>query len=380
MASKRLSSQQARRYQLLAAASSSSSSSSSSQPTSSSSNNNYPKDTLGAIHYILDQLQPQRVRQHKVFPRVCMVHQLYSLIQDNTDVDRTLAQLIKENTIRKFYLGGTGSDEFAIMFTCDYVAQIQQAKEQYLKDLQGRQGEAVHHHHRSSLVLPKRKHPYADSISSPTMNKKTKPLTVGSETVVTGVITKTSTTNTASSQEQAGEIFDRFQALVLSGHCMEISIQHSRIQSVIGATDQDITTLIRYSLLNQSLSQPANPHLVNLNQPVGRSNNSDNNNNNNSDNNPTASGGRAALHQLIHATNQEQTRGVHPDTSGSPSTSSPSLSTAAGRVSDHIAFRFAIRQGGLFVTHFLKGRLEVLRMIRRQTFKDMLTSVKFPSN
>jgi hypothetical protein len=45
------------------------------------------------------------------------------------------------------------------------------------------------------------------------------------------------------------------------------------------------------------------------------------------------------------------------------------------QVSDDVAYRFAIRQGGLFVTHFLKGRLEILRMIRRQTFHDMLASV-----
>ncbi|KAF9363762.1 hypothetical protein BGX34_003369 [Mortierella sp. NVP85] len=331
-----------------------------------------------------------------------MIHQLYGIIQDNT-----AAQLIKENKVRKFYLGGTGSDEFAIMFTSDYVEQIQQAKEQYLKDLQ----ESCHqpHHQDDSLrASSKRKALHDAAIASlSTANKRVilGSRAVPSKAVSTGATapainaglpinnaTNTSTTDTTSTastgQGEAGQIFDRFKELILNGHCLEISIQHSNIQSVIGATDRDITTLIRYSLLNRDLSQPANPHLVNLNQPAGRGNS------NISSHNGSNSGSSTALNQLIHATNQEQARNFHSDSRSSSSSSLSSATTAAAvapivptatttitaslgrreQVSDDVAYRFAIRQGGLFVTHFLKGRLEILRMIRRQTFHDMLAS------
>ncbi|KAI8595432.1 hypothetical protein EDD21DRAFT_359044 [Dissophora ornata] len=195
----------------------------------------YPTDTLGAIHYLLSLLRPQQVRQQKSFPRVCMVHQLYSIIHDNTAVDRALANLIKENTIRKFYLGGTGSDEFAIMLTSDYVAQILQAKEQYLADLQ-QQSQLQD----SSPSSRKRK----SDIS--VLSNVTKKVTLNFKSMAPRAATTTRASMTmtnalSGSQEEAGEIFDRFKELVTNGHCMEISIQHSNIQSVIGATDQDIT-------------------------------------------------------------------------------------------------------------------------------------------
>ncbi|KAF9954313.1 Serine/threonine-protein kinase 19 [Mortierella alpina] len=98
-------------------------------------------------------------------------------------------------------------------------------------------------------------------------------------------------------------------------------------------------------------------------------------------------GGHSALNQLIAATNQEHSKTVKAETSSGSSAAVPSgtmpaatattITAASGRrerVSDDVAYRFAIRQGGLFVTHFLKGRLEILRMIKRQMFGDMLTS------
>ncbi|KAF9973143.1 Serine/threonine-protein kinase 19 [Actinomortierella ambigua] len=90
-----------------------------------------PTDTQAAMEYLLSQLDPRRVKDHKVFPRVCMIHQIYGIVKDHTTVDRTLDQLIKNGTIRKFFLGGTGSDEFAVMFTADYVQQIEDAKAQF---------------------------------------------------------------------------------------------------------------------------------------------------------------------------------------------------------------------------------------------------------
>lgn len=50
----------------------------------------YPTNTLGTINYLLNLLNPGRVRQQKQFPRVCMIHQIYSILTDHTTVDRTL--------------------------------------------------------------------------------------------------------------------------------------------------------------------------------------------------------------------------------------------------------------------------------------------------
>ncbi|KAF9112225.1 hypothetical protein BGX27_003780 [Mortierella sp. AM989] len=303
-----------------------------------------------------------------------MVHQIYSIIQDHTTVDRTLAQLIKDGTIKKFYLGGTGSDEFAIMLTSDYVALIQQAKEQYLKDTQDVIDQQEQASITSSNSTSKRK--LATSKHLATSKKLvTENAIIDTDSKIRKRMTSASTNLNGQSDEG---VFVRFKDLVNSGHCMEISIQHSNIQSYIGATDQDITTLIRYSLLNRSLSAPANPHLVNLNQPEGRGNNAS-----------SGSGisSHSALNQLIHATNQEQAKTVKSETT--MVSSLPSISTSAQpaptmtitatlgrreRISDDVAYRFAIPQGGFFVTHLLKGRLDILRMIKRQTFGDMLTS------
>ncbi|KAF9562332.1 hypothetical protein EC968_005253 [Mortierella alpina] len=344
-----------------------------------------PKDTLSAIHYLLGLLQPSRVKQLKVFPRVCMIHQIYSIIKDHTTVDRTLAQLIQQGIIRKFYLGGTGSDEFAVMLTSDYVLQIQQAKERYLQDLQEQQQQQ----HSSVTAVAKTKRKLEDSPENGDgetrrPNKRTIPTSIKNLSPSPASPTTSTPAGTVAGQESGGEIFDRFQELVTSGMCMEISIQHSNIQAAIGATDQDITTLIRYSLLNRSLSAPANPHLVNLNQPApGRG----------ASGSPSGGGhsatmtGHSALNQLIAATNQEHAKAVKAETSSAtsaavpigntPPTTATTITAASGRrerVSDDVAYRFAILQGGLFVTQFLKGRLEILRMIKRQMFGDMLTS------
>ncbi|KAG0316152.1 hypothetical protein BGZ99_007027 [Dissophora globulifera] len=369
MASRQRSSVQSRRHQLLSETPSltaGAARSAQTPPASAPANVNVdddtpcPTDALGAIQFLLDILRPQLVRQQKVFPRLCMVHQLYSIVKDNTAVDRTLAQLIQGNTVRKFYLGGTGSDEFAVMLTSDYVMQIQQAKEQYLQDLeQQRQQQASA---RTSASGSKRK---ADSIlhstaAAPAFKKVT--LASSARLPVSRSITAAAVTHPGSTtvpsdatlesqgQQTAGDIFDRFKDLVTSGHFKEISIEHSNIQDAIGATDQDITS-----------------------------------NTGNSGAGGHTSGGHSALNQLIHATNQEHAKSVKSEAGSSSSSArapvvmaeATTISAALGRrerVSDDVAYRFAIRQGGLFVTHLLKGRLEILRMIRRQMFGDMLQS------
>lgn len=149
-------------------------------------------------------------------------------------------------------------------------------------------------------------------------------------------------------------------------------------------------TLMHYSLLTRGLSTPANPHLVNLNQPASAS----------SSPGPSggSGGGHHALNQLIATANMEKSKVIT-----SSSTSSTSLTTApmvtpsitrtvipgaaigaAARASgrrpaDNVAYRFSFPKGGLFVTHFLKGRLEILRAIKRQMFGDILVSVSFLS-
>ncbi|KAG0288876.1 hypothetical protein BGZ96_007423 [Linnemannia gamsii] len=331
-----------------------------------------------------------------------MIHQIYSILTDHTTVDRTLSQLIKDGTLRKFYIGGTGSDEFAIMLTEDYIRQIDQAKEQFLKDLQEAQEKKTVSTSKTSTDKRKLDSTAAEAAHANVSGPSKRRGTVGS---VTGIRDRSASVPAAAAspglkstdETDEGEIFDRFKGLVSGGHCMEISIQHSNIQDAIRATDQDITTLIRYSLLNRSLSAPANPHLINLEASVSRHTN----NTNNSINGSNSAGNHSALNQLITATNQQHAKSIRVDTPSSHATSaaagtlvpssisssvSGSGSTIAattmitdatarrGRISDDVAYRFAIRQGGLFVTHFLKGRLEILRMIKRQMFGDMLTS------
>ncbi|KAG9063185.1 hypothetical protein KI688_004786 [Linnemannia hyalina] len=331
-----------------------------------------------------------------------MIHQIYSILKDHTTVDRTLAQLIKDGTLRKFYIGGTGSDEFAIMLTEDYIHQIDQAKEQYLEDLKEAQKKTA------TAVSPtpstgKRKldstAPTAAAHSSAGESNKrrgTVGAVAGTRAGSALILAAVTSSGSGSTDEAAGEgeIFDRFKELVSGGQCMEISIQHANIQDAIGATDQDITTLIRYSLLNRSLSVPANPHLINLDASASHHTNTANASLNGSN----SSGSHSSLNQLITTTNQQHAKSIRADTPSSLPTSAAAgtlvptsrssnttNSVAAttvitdatahrGRTSDDVAYRFAIRQGGLFVTHFLKGRLEILRMIKRQMFGDMLTS------
>ncbi|KAG0361476.1 hypothetical protein BG005_008208 [Podila minutissima] len=322
-------------------------------------------------------LRPQRVKQQKQLPKLCMIHQLYSLVADHTAVDRALAHQIKVGQIRKFYLGGTGSDEFAIMLTPDYLEQIRQAKQQYLNDTKDSLAVAA----ASSIGANKRKTEQELEIGSRLTKKRVVP------TIPTAKVMKTNATAAVGDDDTTpmDTIFDRFEQLISSGSCVEVAIQHANLQALIDATEEDITTLMHYSLLTRGLSTPANPHLVNLNQPASAS----------SSPGPSggSGGGHHALNQLIATANMEKSKVIT-----SSSTSSTSLTTApmvtpsitrtvipgaaigaAARASgrrpaDNVAYRFSFPKGGLFVTHFLKGRLEILRAIKRQMFGDILVS------
>jgi hypothetical protein len=151
--------------------------------------------------------------------------------------------LIKNGTLRKFYIGGTGSDEFAIMLTEDYIHQIDQAKEQFLKDLH----EAQENKSASSSTGKRKLDTTAAAAAQASSNELSKRRgIVGS---VTGTRAGSPSVSEAvaspgsggADERDQGEIFDRFKGLVFGGRCMEISIQHSNIQDAIGATDQDIT-------------------------------------------------------------------------------------------------------------------------------------------
>ncbi|KAF9165566.1 Serine/threonine-protein kinase 19 [Actinomortierella ambigua] len=349
-----------------------------------------PTDTQAAMEYLLAQLHPRRIKDRKIFPKVCMVHQIYGIVKDHTTVDRTVDQLVKNGTIRKFFLGGTGSDEFAIMFTADYVQQIEDAKAQYLKDLSADLA-------RSTTSLPGSKRKMAlDTAAS--QGSVADPRTTKTRKTVNGGKSAASTT-TGMLENELLRASDRFKMLVTGGKHLEVMIQHLTLQHVMDVSDADITLLIRYGLLNRMLTVPANPHLVNMTRTSSRGAGSGSSSASGGGDSGSTAASEAqasslrAAHQTI-ATLRAQGRSSSSSSASSntpsSSSSSPSSSStlqfskegisvqAAGsrgeQVSDEIFYRFAIRQGGLFVSHFLKGRQEMLRSIKRKPFGDMLVS------
>ncbi|KAL1929023.1 hypothetical protein VTP01DRAFT_2082 [Rhizomucor pusillus] len=69
-------------------------------------------------------------------PKICFVHQIYSLLPDNTAVDREVQQAIDNGSWRKFHIVGALEDEFALMRKNDYLSMIQDAKDEFLQDIQ----------------------------------------------------------------------------------------------------------------------------------------------------------------------------------------------------------------------------------------------------
>ncbi|KAG0265432.1 Serine/threonine-protein kinase 19 [Actinomortierella ambigua] len=353
-----------------------------------------PTDTQAAMEYLLAQLHPRRIKDRKIFPKVCMVHQIYGIVKDHTTVDRTVDQLVKNGTLRKFFLGGTGSDEFAIMFTADYVQQIEDAKAQYLKDLSADSA-------RSTTTLPGSKRKMAlDTAAS--QGSVADPRTTKARKTVNGGKSAASTT-TDMIENELLRASDRFKMLVTGGKHLEVMIQHLTLQHVMDVSDADITLLIRYGLLNRMLTVPANPHLVNMTRTSSRGAGSGSSSASGGGDSGSTAASEAqasslrAAHQTIatlraqgRASSSSSVASSTTPSSSSPSSSSPSSSStlqfskegisvqAAGsrgeQVSDEIFYRFAIRQGGLFVSHFLKGRQEMLRSIKRKPFGDMLVS------
>ncbi|CAO3629045.1 unnamed protein product [Cunninghamella echinulata] len=98
-----------------------------------------PSDTITAAQYLIDQLmfQPNDKKkfENKKMPKVCLLHQIYSLLRNNTAVDREMQQAVKNGTWRKFNLIGTLDDEIVIMKTDDYLLSIKEAKNEYINDV-----------------------------------------------------------------------------------------------------------------------------------------------------------------------------------------------------------------------------------------------------
>ncbi|OZJ03479.1 hypothetical protein BZG36_02749 [Bifiguratus adelaidae] len=96
--------------------------------------------TLEAFHYVTNTLwvpnhaTPAKRAALAKLPKMCMVSHLYAVIPDNTRVDRELTELIREGILRQFRLGGSQEDEFALLLTSDYIAQIQAAHTEYTSD------------------------------------------------------------------------------------------------------------------------------------------------------------------------------------------------------------------------------------------------------
>lgn len=80
-----------------------------------------PSDTKAAILF-LKSIVPLNKFEGKI-PAIVLKHQLYCVVKDRTLVDRQLNNLWEKNQIRLFKFT-SGSDEFGVVLTDDYVSHI----------------------------------------------------------------------------------------------------------------------------------------------------------------------------------------------------------------------------------------------------------------
>jgi len=80
-----------------------------------------PSDTKAALLFLKSVL-PLSKFEGKI-PAIVLKHQLYCVVKDKTLVDRQLNNLWEENKVRLFKLT-SGSDEFGVVLTDDYVSHI----------------------------------------------------------------------------------------------------------------------------------------------------------------------------------------------------------------------------------------------------------------
>ncbi|KAL9956715.1 hypothetical protein ACROYT_G038236 [Oculina patagonica] len=80
-----------------------------------------PSDTKAAILFLKSTV-PLNKFEGKI-PAIVLKHQIYCVVKDKTLVDRELNKLWEENVIRLFKLT-SGSDEFGVLLTDDYISHI----------------------------------------------------------------------------------------------------------------------------------------------------------------------------------------------------------------------------------------------------------------
>lgn len=80
-----------------------------------------PCDTKAAILF-LKSIVPLSKFERKI-PAIILKHQIYCVVKDKTLVDRQLNNLWEENEVRLFKLT-SGSDEFGVVLTEDYVSHV----------------------------------------------------------------------------------------------------------------------------------------------------------------------------------------------------------------------------------------------------------------
>ncbi|KAI8969114.1 serine-threonine protein kinase 19-domain-containing protein [Mycotypha africana] len=65
---------------------------------------------------------------------LCFIHQLYSILSNNTMTDREIQASLQRNSWKKFFIMGCLEDEYVIMKTTNYCNLIDQSKADYIKE------------------------------------------------------------------------------------------------------------------------------------------------------------------------------------------------------------------------------------------------------
>lgn len=84
-------------------------------------------DTITAAKYLISSNPKSSIP-------MCFVHQIYSILPNNTIVDRELQEAIQAGTWRKFHIIGSLEDEFVIMETTNYIEAIGQSQIECIKE------------------------------------------------------------------------------------------------------------------------------------------------------------------------------------------------------------------------------------------------------
>jgi len=150
-------------------------------------------DTYNSLRYFIYNvsLPSSNTDLNSRLPRICFVHQLYSILADNTAVDRELNVLVQNGIVRKFRVGGTLEDELVVMFMVDYHVQIDAAKAEFENDLE------------------------------------------------TGDATR----------KVESDVFDRFRDTIINPKFTDVVISRKALESTVGLNETEISQLVIYGLL-----------------------------------------------------------------------------------------------------------------------------------